>query len=44
MKKVKQNNPVAKHARTFNKAQTMRDRTKYTRKGKNKGPFVPNYL
>lgn len=32
------NNPVAKHARTFNKAQKMRDRKNdYTRKIKHKG-------
>lgn len=31
-----QNNLVAKHARKFNKAQVMRDRTKYTRKAKHR--------
>ena len=31
-----QNNPVAKHARTFNKATVQRDRTKYKRKSKHK--------
>lgn len=34
MKKNKTNNFVAKHARTFNKAVVMRDRTKYNRKVK----------
>jgi hypothetical protein len=37
MKKQKQQNFVAKHARTFNKAVVMRDRTKYTRTTKHKG-------
>ena len=34
-----QNNPVAKHARTFNKATVQRDRTKYKRKDKHKPSY-----
>jgi hypothetical protein len=34
---MKTRNPVAKFARTFNKAKVFRDQTKYTRKSKHKG-------
>ena len=37
MKKKKQRNLVAKYARQFVKAITMRDKTKYNRKNKHKG-------
>ncbi len=35
-KKLTQKNLVAKHAHKFNKAQTFKDKTKYTRKLKHK--------
>ena len=35
-KQVSRQNPVAKHAPKFNKAQTFKDKTKYTRKLKHK--------
>lgn len=43
---VPNQNPVAKYARLFNKAQTFCDKSKYRRKAKHKGqeasPIVPN--
>lgn len=38
-KKVALRNHVAHHMETFNKPKTFRDRTKYTRKGKQRFPF-----
>jgi hypothetical protein len=43
MKKKKQRNLVAKYARQFVKAITMRDKTKYNRKNKHKGEEKCNY-
>lgn len=43
---VNKSNPVAKHARRFNKATVHRDKTKYCRKAKYKGPLNrgPHFL
>lgn len=38
------NNFVAKHARTFNKAQVHRDRTKYKRQKSSKNSYLEEYL
>ena len=43
MKKNKKQNIVAKYARQFVKAVTMRDRTKYSKKLKHKGGEECNY-
>jgi len=43
MKKNKKQNIVAKYARKFVKAVTMRDRTKYSKKVKHKGEEKCNY-
>jgi hypothetical protein len=43
MKKNKKQNIVAKYARKFVKAVTMRDRTKYSKKLKHKGDEECNY-
>lgn len=39
-------NPVAKYARQFNKAQVFKDKTKYQRKAKHQGmePFIMSFF